>query len=324
MSKNYFSDIIKKFVNHRYSPKTEEKIQRWIIEEEHRAEKDEEIRNFWQSLDFEPDKSVYKALDEVNKKLNVDTRKKKFISTRFFRVAAVLIPFLFIAGLIVYFTEIRDKTIVVYVPYGEQQKIILPDQSTVWLNSGSTIRYSETFAKNNRTVYLSGEAYFSIVRDTLNRFTVETENLNIQVLGTEFNVTAYPEDSTIVTSVTMGKVQVLMQKNKECFLTASQRIIYDKSTFGYAVDSVVAGNVSTWRSGELIFEKKTLPEILKVLERTYDVTIEMDYALSDDKKLYTVKFVQQENIEQIMNVLGEMIGFSHTTEKQIIKIKKTL
>jgi len=321
MSKNYFSDIIKQFVKHRYPQKTEEKVQQWIVNDKNLTEKNEEIYDFWQSLDLEADESVYESLDAVNRKLDIKPYKKKPINI-FLKIAAVLIPFICIIGFAVYMSE--PDTITVHVPYGEKKQITLADGSTVWINSGSTIKYPDKFQKKNRTVYLTGEAYFSVVKDESKRFIVKTEKLSIEVLGTEFNVDAYPEDSLIIAYVAKGKVQVAMRDNKKESLTASQQIIYNKFTSEYKVGSVLDDKISVWKNGNLIFEKKTLSEILKVLERNYNVSFETDTILSADRKLYTVRFVNQENIEQIMSILGEMTGFAYKTDNGHIILHKIL
>lgn len=324
MSKNYFSDIIKQFVRHRYPEETEEKIQGWLINSEHQSEKEKEIRDFWQSLDMDADKPVYESLNAVNKRLGIKPKaQKKSLRPQLTRVAAALIPFILIAGAIFYMIKPHDKMLTINVPYGEQKQLTLPDESTVWLNSGTTIKYPEKFSNGSRIVQLSGEAYFSVTRNTESAFLVETEKLKVKVLGTEFNVQSYAEDSVVTVSVTKGKVQITAGNKVDHILTTSQKITYNKFSDDYRIDSLNTENTQNWKNRELVFEKRTLEEILKVLERAYNIHFESDKTLSADKNLYTIKFINQESIEQIMDILGEMAGFSYSIDNNNIKLSKT-
>jgi len=320
MSKRYISDIIRRFVNRRYSDKTEEKVQRWMIEDEYRAEKEEEMQNYWKSLDLKADKSVYKSLDEMNRKLNMETKKERTIGKYFLKVAAVLIPLFLVAGMVSYFISSQDDMVTIHVADGENRKLSLPDNSVVWVNSGSTIKYNKEFAKESRKVYLIGEAFFSVTKDPVRHFIVETGDITVQVLGTEFNMSAYPDDNSITTGVSEGRVQVTVEDKKKVVLTRSLRMIYDKNNAEYKVDTVSINLISPWKEGKLIFEKKTLNEIFNTLERTYAVKVDNKFV--DDKKQYTVKFMNNESIEEIISLLGEMTGFSHTTGGKTIKINK--
>lgn len=325
MSKNYISEVIKQFAKQRYSRQTEEKVQHWITDGEHQAEKDKKLYEFWQSLNTEADDSVHKSFQEVTNKLNIQTERKRTMRLNPLTIAAILIPLVFILGVAVYYIATPDRNLItVSVAYGERKELILPDQSVVWLNSGSSVKYPKEFTDGVRKVRLSGEAYFSVVRDTLRQFVVETGQLDVRVLGTEFNVTAYQEDSSVTASVHTGKVQAVMPRGKACVLVASQQLVYDKSNRKYRVEDLAACDVSAWRDGKLLFEKKKLTEILKVLERTYNVKIEADKALPADHKLYTIKFVHSENVEQIIGILGNMAGFEYHVEGKKIKLSKVL
>lgn len=320
MSKNYFSEIIKQFTKNRYSQKTENKIQEWIINEKHFTEKDKEIHNFWESLDMYADKSTYNSLNTINKKLKI-VPKKNFFKTYLPRIAAVIIPIAVLIGLTIYFLPSNNNIITVYVPYGEQRQILLPDNSVVWINSGSTLKYSKEFKNkdNSRTVNLYGEAYFSVTKDTLKHFIVKTDKLNVEVLGTEFNVNAYPEDDLITTAVKKGKVQVEIEGIDNKILYANEKIIYNKLTSEY-ITSSIEENVFSWKDGELFFKKKTIIEILKVLERRYNVEFDVKDKLLSDQKIYTINFTNGENLTQILEVLSEMIGFSFEINDRHIKL----
>ena len=320
MSKNYFSDIIKQFVKYRYPQETEKKVQEWIIDDEHSVEKEEEIHKFWESLDMDADDSIYTSLETINKKIDIKPKKDNPTQKYLLRIAAVIIPFILILGINLYFLKSSNKIITVYASYGEQKQLTLPDGSVAWINSGSTLAYPKEFGGKNRNVSLSGEAYFAVSEDKLKPFMVDTKECNIEVLGTEFNVQAYPEDSSVITSVKKGIVQLIMEDHNNQKLTANQQIIYNKYTKEYRVESIDNDNIFNWKQGELIFKKKTVPEILKILERKYNVSFEAENILLSNTKSYTISFTNQENIAQILEVLGEMIGFSFRMDNQEIKL----
>ena len=103
----------------------------------------------------------------------------------------------------------------VSLPYGAPEKTILPDGSTVWLNAGSRIRYASDFILSKREVFLDGEAYFDVKQDQAHPFIVHVGNIAIRVLGTEFNVQAYPHEDHIETTLIKGKVQFQIDGNPD-------------------------------------------------------------------------------------------------------------
>lgn len=117
------------------------------------------------------------------------------------------------------------------VPLGSQTKVVLPDGSVVCLNSGSVLKYDPAFVRNkNREVYLVGEGYFEVHKNTEKPFIVHTEDLNIKVLGTVFNIRAYKEEPNIEVALVEGKVNVFSQSEEKgnIVLRPNQRAVYDK------------------------------------------------------------------------------------------------
>ena len=131
-------------------------------------------------------------------------RNKKYYRIGYSIAATVAI---FIIGFWIA-NNISSSDINISAPMNDKLAVMLPDSSEVWLNAGSSILYPETFAKDKRQVILNGEAYFSVKKDTASPFIVETSQLSVKVLGTRFNVKAYPNDEKITTTLTSGKVEV--------------------------------------------------------------------------------------------------------------------
>ena len=206
----------------------------------------------------------------------------------------------------------------VSVAYGEQKHLILPDSSEVWLNAGSTILYPETFAKDKRLVMLDGEAYFSIKKDTASPFIVEASQLSVKVLGTRFNVKAYPNDEKITTTLTSGKVEVSVQSQSPHILKPNEQLTYDKKSSDIHISMIDTNDTNCWMVGKLVFTNASAGEIFRTLERHYNTTIDNTATIPTSKR-YTVKFLKDESLDEILNILKDIISFDYQQyEKKIV------
>jgi len=315
---DYISKLITRYFSRRHNPDTEVKIQQWLINGENSTEKDETLSQIWKQIDPKADKNVYASLKEVNAKIEIKSTRNWFLKYSLPRVAAVLIPLLVLTGVWIYQTT-NIEVIEVVTLTGEQKEIKLPDGSTVWLNACSKISYPEKFRDSIRNVTLTGEAYFSVVRDEQKRFEVITRNITVEVLGTQFNVKAYSDDRLTTTTLISGKVAVLLPEEKYT-LRPNQELVYDAAD-NSAVVQGVSDNSANWRDGSLIFNEMTMGDIFKELERRFDV--KFDYSqnkLPNDR--YSVKFTNKEELTQILNVLQDVKGggFTYTTNDKTIII----
>ncbi len=190
------------------------------------------------------------------------------------------------------------------IPYGKTSEIVLPDGTKVSLNAGSRLVYPEVFQDKNREVLLVGEAFFEVTHDAEHPFVVQTTDIRIQVLGTRFNVSAYPADKTIETVLTEGKVR-LEKNNASIFsegvdLKPNELASFNKSTKKASVVNVDPQNYILWKDGLFKFESTDLNRIIKKLERYYN--IHFHYS---DPVLGTIrisgKLELNENSEEIVN-----------------------
>jgi len=161
------------------------------------------------------------------------------------------------------------------IPYGKTSEVLLPDRTKVFLNAGSRLIYPENFSGETREVYLVGEAFFEVKHDVNHPFIVMVGDLRIKVLGTRFNVSAYPADNVIETVLAEGKVS-LGQNNagffdKETDLVPDQMASFDKNTKITNVKTVDTDNYTLWTAGILKFESTDLNRILKQVERFYNI-----------------------------------------------------
>ena len=262
---------------------------------------------------------------------------------RFISIAAIII-LLFILSFLFYKNS-RFQPNPVYsefiVPYGSKSKIKLPDSSTVWINAGSQIKYSNQFNSKNRQVFLSGEAYFD-VKESKHSFIVLTPKVHIKVLGTRFNVKAYPDEKTVETTVMKGMVEIFSAKtknprNKSIVLKPKQQIaIFFKTPNEDIVMDSISGQsnlsrvqkqiidlkpivsinkiekpeiISSWKDDRWIIESEELQNLAKKLERRYDIKIVFK---EESLKRYVFSGVlKDETVEQVLEAmkLTAPIGF---------------
>lgn len=158
--------------------------------------------------------------------------------------------------------------------HGQQKKISLPDGSQVWLNADSRLSYHPDFV-HNRLLQLSGEAFFSVVRDVEHPFIVQAGNAVTHVYGTQFNIYAYPGAKELRVGLQRGKIGVVRDTavQEEKVLSPGQLLIYNKTTGAQQLASLPPGEIGGWTNGKLVFYKTPLSELLFQLQLKYGVHI---------------------------------------------------
>lgn len=196
--------------------------------------------------------------------------------------------------------------IVVEAPQGSRTQMTLPDGTKVWLNAGSKISYSQSFGLVNRLVLLAGEGYFEVAHNEELSFSVESENVRVKVLGTKFNFRDYPSDAEATVSLAEGSVAMNSQQHPadEQLLKPGQRATVDKQTGKIRVEEYEVANATQWTSGKLIFDGEPLQEIVKTLERSYNVKITIA-----DNRLLTLRFYgdflrQKQTLSEVLDALA--------------------
>lgn len=156
--------------------------------------------------------------------------------------------------------------------YGDKSSIVLPDNSRVWLNSGSKLTFNSDF-KNGRKVLLEGEAFFSVSKDKNNPFRVKTTDIDIEVLGTEFNVKAYAEENSVSTTLVEGSVKI-SSKFQHTIIKPDQKLVFDKGSKKMIIQKLADTSIDTeWKDGRFVFRNESLGELAPKLERRFDVDI---------------------------------------------------
>ncbi len=204
---------------------------------------------------------------------------------------------------------------------GERATVVLADGTTVWLNSNSSISYPEKFSRRKREIELSGEAFFKVSKAKFHPFIVKTSEIDVRVVGTEFNVRAYPEDSQIDVQVVEGKVKVYPSDEDEnaLFLTANEMFTYDQQEKRMSRDSFDSES-GNWRDGRYSFKNRKLREIASQLERIYAVDILItDQEVAD--QVYYGEINMNDPIEKILEVISLNKAFRYEIDNRNIIIK---
>lgn len=205
-------------------------------------------------------------------------------------------------------------------PKGQISETILSDGTKVILNAGSTLSYPEKFGKT-RQVNLTGEAIFYVSASKIRPFIVSTENLQVRAHGTVFSVCDYPEDNQASTTLCSGKISVSRNNEKESHLHEGQILKYEKATGTAAIMETDADEVISWKDGELRIKSMSFSQVMKIIERRYDINVHITTAAYNNAVL-TIKFLNNESLEQVMEAISKLIpGMSYSIEDNDIYIR---
>ena len=193
----------------------------------------------------------------------------------------------------------------VEAPLGSQSKLRLPDGTLVVLNAGSRIAYPQDFGVDSRRVELEGEGYFEVEHNTEMPFYVSSANLQVKVLGTKFNFRDYPEDEKAVVSLLEGKVALdnLMRQEAEVTLRPDERVVLDKKEGRMKLESEHESQPIGWTQVYLSFDETPLGEVAKILERSYNVKIQITDESLKEYRFYGNFSRTGQSLEDILETL---------------------
>lgn len=205
---------------------------------------------------------------------------------------------------------------------GERASVTLPDGTKVYLNAESTLSYPASFSLNERTVQLTGEAYFEVKHDTDAPFIVKTAEIQIKVLGTTFNLYAYPDDSWFEASLVEGSIEVTPYKSpgKQVHLSPNQKARYNHETGEIKVITTDLRVETAWKRGDLIFRNQPFKEIIGQLEIFYGVNITANGEYPEE--LFTGSY-HENDIIQVLKNLQQHYTFEYQKSGNEISLKFT-
>ena len=276
---------------------------------------------------YDKDKAFENFRNRVESQKEIQsTSRRGFSLSALWRYAAV-VAIIIAVGCISYWqgeVNVKDTfaDISVEAPLGSKTKLYLPDDTLVWLNAGSRMTYSQGFGVDNRKVELEGEGYFEVKRNEKIPFFVKTKDLQLQVLGTKFNFRDYPEDHEVVVSLLEGKVGLnnLLREEKEAVLSPDERAVLNKANGLLTVESVTASNASQWTDGYLFFDEELLPDIVKELERSYNVNIHIANDSLNKFRFYGNFVRREQGIQEVLDALASTEKIQYKIEERNITI----
>lgn len=213
----------------------------------------------------------------------------------------------------------KAQYIVFEAPYGEKSKMTFPDGTVVWLNAGSSLKYSNKYNTDDRVVELEGEGYFEVAKKKKIPFVVHTRGYDVVVKGTKFNVTAYPEDSNITTTLMEGAVELLKEK-QHIAMKPGESVTLNVVSGKFTLTKVNPDVSKAWSENRIEYDNISLRELAAKLSRQYDVKIHLLTEEVGDKR-FSISLRNQETIGEVMSALKEIIPIQVERKNMDIYIK---
>lgn len=312
MAKKIDPKVLRHFREGKYNFFELKQIIRWFEDPDYENELRSSCGKYWEKqIASQPSiqRDLSPVLESLKTHATASKRKKNLKRTilhTYFRIAAVLlIPLIVYSGIQLLSTSDNSQTtenwILVESPHGSRTHFQLPDGSKVSLNGGTNLTYNMDFV-NNRTVKLEGEAYFDVIKNPASPFLVEADRLAIEVLGTQFSVTAFSNEQTVDVILESGKVKITKDK-EEIFkiLSPNEGFFYDKAKHSGIQKTVDSKSLTAWKDGFLIFRSDPFSEVLKRIGRYYNVKFKIED--SNIKQFSYRATFHEESLHEILRLI---------------------
>jgi len=274
-------------------------------------------------------KDIQTILERIHEKIEPELHEIRQQKTRrlfinISRIAAILVIGVFMGILV---NTLKKEAPIVYTsltPKGSVSQMILPDSTIVYLNSDTELKFTYNSLKRRREVFLDGEAWFQVSGNKKKPFVVHTAWYDVVVTGTEFNVKAYKEENDIVTTLESGSVVIpstgKFSMKSSVMLAPGEQLIFNQEKQTVTTRKVKTGYYTSWKENKLIFINMSLGELITLLERKYDVDIEVvEGSILDYHYDGTIK---NENILEIMDLIKITLPIDYKIVGQKIQITK--
>lgn len=283
LKKQEFIKLAEKYVNGRCTSDEEKVVEAYFDKFQERK-----LEWEWSEAEERRLRMLYKIRKRIDEREN---RSERDNSSRGYRIAGIAASAVLLVGTVLfyYLSFGNEKYTEEITMRGERREIALEDGTIVYLNAESSVRFPERFS-GTREVILCGEAFFNVARDPDRPFVVKTGKLETRVLGTSFNINAYPERDIRV-SVNTGKVQVagIYPSGEKVFLEKDEQVLYKEGSAKLVVSETDAEKYNAWINNVIVMDDETLREVADVLEKWYDV--EIAFATEElEKKTITGKY----------------------------------
>ena len=324
--------VITKYLSGSATQKEQRELLNWLRNKKNRSVFND-IKLQWkkeiQNNNLSPDGE--KNWDQVRDRLLEDSYLKWQNAKKiqlYFKVAAVFILLVSLSGLTYYFNQKLSKLgnfyTSVVADYGHISKVELPDGSLVWLNSGSQLKYNNQFASKNRIVQLTGEAYFKAAKNENLPLVVQNGIFDVKVLGTKFNVSAYPNADFIDVVLEEGLVE-LISPNSGAFISnlkPGEHARFDRAQNNLDIKSVNTAKFTSWKDGIINIYNQPLHELIKRLETRYNQKFIIE---EDVKELHYTFTIKNESLDEIIHLMEKITPVKAVQKNDVIlfQLKKS-
>ena len=325
MDKIYYKELIEKYFDGNITDAEIKKLSDWIKNDRH-------LQNWWEEEFSKSDAGINPVLrDKLFARIKEQTQGKEETqgkeNPRTIRMnpwkwaAAIVLPICiaFFTYYLVDSSQTVGAPFIVKADKGDKATIELPDGTNVVLNSASQLSYLNNFGENGRRVQLNGEAYFKVAHDEKCAFIVQVGDLEVKVLGTSFNVSAYEDAKDVTVVLLEGKVGVYAQKTSH-IMKPGDKIEYNKATHKITATQVHSSDYIEWTKGNIYFEKESLENIMKTLSRIYDVEIRFDSNKLPNE--YFTGTIPGGGIQNALNILMLTSPFYYEMDGSVIVLKE--
>jgi ferric-dicitrate binding protein FerR (iron transport regulator) len=301
---NNMENLMIRFFGREINQEEEAELMKWVSLSAKNKSEFIALKDIWDASQNIPDRTEEQLAQFYRNVYYRSRNSQKRVIWRVVSVAAVLAIALIFSILTPQTKELPTNGFQVFtVPLGSRSKVLLADGTEVNLNSGSVLTIPNSFSSRNREATLTGEAYFNVKTDAKHPFTVKTGKFDVMVTGTQFNVCAYNED--LLSTATLAEGQIDLQLHdctKLLKVKPGEKFSYNRSAKKYTLKTTDVDQEIAWKNGEFIFKKILFPDLVKRLERWYDVKL-----ICTDQQLtsysYSGRFKNQETIWQVFDAL---------------------
>lgn len=319
---------ITKYLSGKSSGNEQKELLQWIrkdknlkefqqIKEEWKAETrneavPEEFTQNWRSIQNRMMEQLQQEVQRKQRTLN------------FFRYAAIFLILIAVPALIYTLSTNKPESPLTYTTvaadYGQISKVVLPDSSVVWINSGSAIKYNNRFSATNRNIELVGEAFFKVTHNAEVPLVVSNADLRVKVLGTEFSVSAYSEEENIQVVLEKGKVELTSASDSRFKqeMKPGEMASFSKVKKELAIATVNTNLYTSWKDGLINIYDLPLSELVIKLEKRYNQKFEVDEAIKNMPYTFTIK---NEDLSSVLSLMEKITPVIAIQDKNVIKLK---
>ena len=304
-------EILYKYIIGDASPEEKEAVVRWIDADKENMKEYLALHKLY-TITIWQQEPAPAALERVSK-----GRKQWALSSvgrELLKIAAIFVIAFSVVS--IYYSRTEPETVpqeaimqTIYVPAGQRAELTLSDSTKVWLNARTTLTFPSHFDGNNRSVTLDGEGYFDVTHNESKPFIVKTEQYDIKVLGTEFNVNAYKGNVLFETSLLKGSVRIESANHKEGILLEPNKKAFTKHG-QLKTSPIVQYDYFLWKEGLICFDDNTIGDLFEKLRLYFDVNIIIENTKILNQR-YTGKFRTSDGVEHVLKTLQLRTKFKY-------------